>query len=128
MSRGTLRLRLEPLVETVTSALVLDGIAPGISHHESTTAGVAEWGGFASGRMPHHKSAAKLPNQPRRQPRLLSAAATFSATSIDTRTFDSSVTPAMCGVRAETRASGKRRLRGERLALEHVERRAAQVA
>ena len=56
-----------------------------------------------------------------------SAAATFSAISVDTRTFDSAVTPAMCGVSSRFGQPASGDPAGERLLLEHVERRAAQA-
>ena len=56
-----------------------------------------------------------------------SAAATFSAIIVDTRTFDSRVTPAMCGVRTRLGQPASGEPAGSGSAVEHVERRAAEV-
>ena len=63
-----------------------------------------------------------------RHRRAPSAAATLSAISVDTRSFDSRVTPAMCGVRIRFGQPASGEPAGSGSLLEHVERRAAEPA
>ena len=88
-----------------------DAGGPGLDPREGEAFGMAQ-------DLAHH-----------REPGLLHSRSTFAAVTADTRTLLSPVTPAMCGREDEIRAAPEhgRGFGVQRLVLEHVERRAAEL-